>query len=122
VITTRDGDLEFDETLLTEALDDYRAGVAGFFTDDAGFGQGLLTALDGYLDGNGIVDARLDGLRSRVDDLQDQQARWEDRLIDIEARYRAQFTALDSLVSELLATSNFLTQQLAGLPGVNNDS
>jgi flagellar hook-associated protein 2 len=37
----------------------------------------------------------------------------------LEKRYRAQFTALDKLVSQLTATGNYLTQQLANLPGAN---
>jgi flagellar hook-associated protein 2 len=39
----------------------------------------------------------------------------------IEARYRAQFTALDALMSSLNSTSAYLTQQLASLQA-NNDS
>ena len=38
------------------------------------------------------------------------------RLEDVERRYRSQFTTLDTLISNLTATSNFLTQQLDKLP------
>jgi flagellar hook-associated protein 2 len=38
------------------------------------------------------------------------------RMEQIEARYRRQFTALDSLISSMNTTSTFLTQQLASLP------
>ena len=34
----------------------------------------------------------------------------------IEARYRRQFTALDSLLSQLQTTSSYLAQQLANVP------
>ena len=34
----------------------------------------------------------------------------------IEARYRRQFTALDSLLAQLQSTSSYLAQQLANLP------
>ena len=37
------------------------------------------------------------------------------RLDAIEKRYRAQFTALDTQVSSMLATSSYLTQQFAAL-------
>jgi flagellar hook-associated protein 2 len=37
------------------------------------------------------------------------------RLADVEKRYRAQFSALDTLVASLTTTSNFLTQQLAAI-------
>ena len=36
----------------------------------------------------------------------------ETRLIGIEKRYRAQFTALDQMLSSMNTTSTFLTQQL----------
>ncbi|MDQ7072494.1 MAG: hypothetical protein Q9N32_01575 [Gammaproteobacteria bacterium] len=38
------------------------------------------------------------------------------RLEQVERRIRAQFTAMDTLVSNLNATGNFLTQQLAAMP------
>jgi flagellar hook-associated protein 2 len=43
----------------------------------------------------------------------------EFRLSTIEKRYRAQFTALDTLVSSLQTTGSYLSQQLASL---NNNS
>lgn len=43
----------------------------------------------------------------------------EDRMISVEARIRAQFSALDTLVSSLNNTSSFLTQQLASLNNSN---
>jgi flagellar hook-associated protein 2 len=42
------------------------------------------------------------------------------RLAQIETRYRAQFTALDTLVSSMQKTSQYLTQQLANLPSTSN--
>ena len=122
VTTTREGDLEWDTTRLTDNLRENRAGVVGFFTSETGFAATLGSVLEGYLGDNGIVDARIDGLNNRVDDLQDQQARWEDRLVGIEDRLRAQFTALDTLVSQLTTTSTYLTQQLDNLPGFVNST
>lgn len=117
ITTTREGDMQLDSLRLTRALADNRTGVAGFFSSETGFAAALSTALDGYLDDDGIVDARIDGLNNRVRDLQSQQARWELRLVGIEDRLRTQFTALDSLVAQLTTTSTFLAQQLDNLPG-----
>jgi flagellar hook-associated protein 2 len=122
ISTTEDGELEFDTGRLTEALSTNRTAVAEFFSSDNGFGAVLSTSLDSYLDTDGIFDTRVDGLNRRVSDLQGQQERWADRLIDIEDRYRKQFTALDSLVAQLLSTSNFLAQQLDNLPGFTRNS
>ena len=39
----------------------------------------------------------------------------------VEARYRKQFTALDSLLSKLSSTSSFLTQQLSGIAKIGSN-
>jgi len=41
----------------------------------------------------------------------------EYRLNLMEERYLAQYSKLDSLLTSLQSTSNYLTQQLANLPG-----
>jgi len=41
------------------------------------------------------------------------------RLQNIEKRYRAQFTALDTMIGSMNKTSSFLTQQLANLPKIS---
>ena len=61
----------------------------------------------------GLIAGREDGLSSRVRSLEDQQLRMERRLESIEKSLRAQFTALDALVSQLQGTGAFLTQQLS---------
>jgi flagellar hook-associated protein 2 len=49
-------------------------------------------------------------------------SRLETRMTAIEARYRAQFTALDTLMSSLNSTSSYLTQVLSSLPTVTSSS
>ena len=63
------------------------------------------------------MTTRTEGLESQIDTLDDDRERLNSRLEIIEARYRSQFIALDSLVSQLQSVGNFLTQQLANLPG-----
>ena len=41
------------------------------------------------------------------------------RLTGIEARYRAQFTALDTLIAGMKQTSSYLSTQLANLPKIS---
>jgi flagellar hook-associated protein 2 len=45
----------------------------------------------------------------------------QDRLAMVEQRYRAQFTALDVLLSNLQQTSAYMTQQLAQLSANNGN-
>ena len=80
-----------------------------------GFAANLDKTIDSMLDGK-LIDNRIDGINDRIDDINDQREVLARRLEDVEARLRAQFTALDTLVSNLTQTSNFLQQQLARLP------
>ncbi len=96
------------------------AGVSG----DLGsvtFGRGLFaqmeSVLDDFLAADGLLDSRSNGLQSRIDDIGEQRIQLERRLESVEARYRSQFGALDALLAQLQSTSDFLTQQLASLPG-----
>jgi flagellar hook-associated protein 2 len=115
--TNREGVMSLKSTLLTAAIAGDRNGLAALFSDeDGGFAKSLDTVLDGFLKSGGIVQSRVDGLSSTVEDLQDAQARMEIRLEKTQQRLQAQFTALDSLVGQLNNTSTYLAQQLAQLP------
>ncbi|RLJ16746.1 flagellar cap protein [bacterium endosymbiont of Escarpia laminata] len=112
----RDGSLQLDTAVLTEALESDFSSVTKLFSDDD---QGLAFRLDALvenlLDPDGLIDAREDGLDARVKSVQDQRESLEFRLAKTEARFRAQFAGLDTLMVRLSATSDFLTQQLQGL-------
>jgi len=71
---------------------------------------------------NGRLDSRSEGLARSIQDIATQRTRLNSRLADTETRIRAQFSALDTLISRLSKTSNFLTQQLSRLPGSNNSN
>lgn len=71
---------------------------------------------------NGALDSRSDGLTRSIEDISAQRTRINNRLADTEARIRAQFSALDTLISRMSTTSNFLAQQLSRLPGAGNSN
>jgi len=87
---------------------------------DIGFSQGyayqLNTLASGYLGSNGILNGRTTGLNNSVKDIEKQKDAFNAKLADIEARYRKQYTALDTAVASMNTTAAFLTQQLAKLP------
>ena len=60
----------------------------------------------------GILASRTDGIGRTITDIGKQRTVLENRLIGIEKRYRAQFTALDVMLSNMNKTSTYLTQQL----------
>lgn len=74
------------------------------------------------LENTGPIASRTSGLDRSIADISTQKQRFNQRMIAVERRIRAQFTALDTLVSRLNSTSNFLTQQLANLPGSNSQN
>jgi len=83
------------------------------------FARGYAARLDGLLQGllarDGAIASRTTGINATIKDLDRQRDVLDRRLADIEARYRKQFTDLDSLMSSMTATSTFLTQQLQQL-------
>jgi flagellar hook-associated protein 2 len=80
-----------------------------------GYAFHLNNLVEGFLGSKGLLAGRTDGLKSGIKDIGKQNERLQDRLADIEKRYRAQFTALDVAISRMNSTSSFLTQQLAQL-------
>ncbi|AYH43110.1 flagellar filament capping protein FliD [Azoarcus sp. DN11] len=116
-----DGTLAIDNTKLTTALKDHSKDVGGFFSGGGsitGFAATLSTMLDGFLGSAGLLAGRTDGINASIKALGKQRDALNVRLEQIEKRYRAQFTALDSMVSSMTQTSSFLTQQIANLPKI----
>jgi len=90
-------------------------GSRGTLTFSTGYAYQLNTLMDSMLDTDGILESKTDSINDSIDRLEDRQDDLEARLLSIEARYRAQYTALDTLMSSLNTTSTYLTQQLASL-------
>lgn len=116
----KDGSLALDSTKFNAALADPDKDVASFFTQTTTGNQGIAvrfnTLLTSLIGTNSLIAARTEGINSSIKSLQKQTDTLNLRLTQIEKRYRAQFTALDTLVSSMQKTSSFLTQQLASMP------
>ncbi len=99
--------------------------IVGGTTGDRGtvaFTRGVAAALDeligAFLADDGLIDAREEGIQTRIERLGEERERLERRLEALEARYRAQFTALDVLLGQLSTTSAYLQQQLGQLTAI----
>lgn len=97
--------------------------ILGGATGDRGtinFARGYAAQLDSLaedlLGDGGPLDSRTDGLNAVIADIGRDRTNYERRLEATEKRLRAQFTALDTLVSQLKATSDYLTNNLSKLP------
>jgi flagellar hook-associated protein 2 len=98
--------------------------VIGGATGDRGsvkFAQGYAAQLDkliaGMLATEGTLSSRTDGINRTIKDIGSRRDALNLRLVRIEKRYRAQYTALDVMMSNMTKTSSYLTQQLANLAG-----
>jgi flagellar hook-associated protein 2 len=117
----RDGKLASDTGKLSAALADKDKDVAALFSQTTTGNEGIAvrfnTMLEGIIGTAGLISSRTDGINASIKDIQKRGEAFQNRLAQIESRYRKQFSALDSLVASMNQTSNYLSQQLANLPG-----
>jgi len=126
ITVQKDGTLATDSGKLSAALADPNKNVAALFTQTTTGNEGIAvrfnTMLEGIVGSSGLIKSRTDGISASIKDLGKRADALNLRLVAIEKRYRAQFTALDTLVASMNQTSTYLTQQLANLPGSASSS
>ena len=113
----RDGTMTLSKTDLKEAVNtDFSSFSELFANDDQGYLFRLNASVDKLLDIDGLLDGRKSSISSRLGSL-DRQIERQDYLLGLtELRLRSQFSALDTLMGDLGATSQYLNNQLAALP------
>ncbi|WP_339676807.1 flagellar filament capping protein FliD [uncultured Zhongshania sp.] len=117
-ITTGDKNkLVIDTTVFAEVVASDFDKLSGIFSSESGYAVRLDSLIGDLTASGGILTNRTDGLTSQVKRINEQREALDARIVGIEARYQAQFSALDSLLGQLNSTGDFLTQQLANLPG-----
>jgi flagellar hook-associated protein 2 len=91
------------------------AGDRGTISFSQGYAFQLNTLAASFIGTDGMVANKTTGLNQTVQSIQKQKDAFNDRLTAIEARYRAQFNALDTMLSSMQSTQSYLTQQLAAI-------
>jgi len=104
---------------LTVQVNGGATGARGSVNFTRGYGDQLGSLIGDLLDGPLAI--RTDGLNASISDIGRQRDELNTRLATIEQRYRAQYTALDQMLTSMQSTSNFLTQQLANLPTIGKN-
>jgi flagellar hook-associated protein 2 len=117
ITINKDGTLKMDDAAFDAAMAADASPATRLFVGPGSLATGLKTSLDRLLNDDGLLDGRSDGLERRTKTLANQRTELDRRMTQVEARYRAQFVALDGLVAKLQSTGNFLTQQLGLLGG-----
>ena len=101
----KDGTLAVDSSKLSAALADTNKDVSSLFTQTTSGNEGIAvrlnTMLEGIVGSSGLITSRTDGINASIKDLQKRSEALQNRLVQVERRYRAQFTALDSLVASM---------------------
>jgi flagellar hook-associated protein 2 len=113
--TNKSGQLEVNSTKLDSVISSNFDAVSKLFASSDGIAKRFDDTLTNYLSSTGSLSSSVDGVNTEIKGINEQRDRLNLRLTAVEARYRKQFTAMDALVSQLQATSSFLTQQLSGL-------
>ncbi|MHB1176153.1 MAG: flagellar filament capping protein FliD [Sulfuriferula sp.] len=93
-------------------------GARGTVNYSRGYAYQFNSLTNSMLGSDGTISSSTDGINASIQRLNVDQQAWNARLTVIEARYRAQFTALDMMIGSMNTTSTFLTQQLANLPKI----
>lgn len=113
--TQADGSIKLDEEKFDKALAENRDDITKLFQDKT---NGIATYTQEITKGlinstSGIVTTASDGAKTRIKDLDSQYERKQAQIDATMERYRAQFTALDSLIAQMNSTSAYLSQQLS---------
>lgn len=117
ITTKKDGTLEMNSDKVKKAISEDFEGVAAYFTGDTGLAGRLEDRLKPYTDGGGILASRTDALQKTIEKVDKQKVDLTARMKALEDRLYKQYNAMDSLVSQLMKTSDSLTQLFDSMPG-----
>ncbi|MGO1500032.1 MAG: flagellar filament capping protein FliD [Marinobacter sp.] len=109
------GKLDFSSDEFKAQLSRNSDEVAALFSGDNGVAANALKSVEGYVQSSGRFDSRTEGLNKSLEDIQDQRIRLADKTESLRARLVKQFSAADSLISQLQNTGDFVSQQLEAL-------
>jgi flagellar hook-associated protein 2 len=119
ISATVNGTLQLDATRLSNALAADPTAVSKVFASESGVAVRLSAFVEQKLSSTGELAARNNGIAAQRKDLQKRADALDARMQVLQERYMKQFTAMDTMLSQLQSTSSYLTQQLSGLQNLN---
>ncbi|HCJ29899.1 MAG TPA: A-type flagellar hook-associated protein 2 [Pseudomonas sp.] len=117
ITTQKDGTLAINDAKLKTALEKDVDAVGTLFTGDTGLMNRLDSKIKGFTASDGVLSQRVSGLNTTINSIDDQREALTLRIEKMQTRLFSQFNAMDSMIGQLLTTSDWLTQTLEGLPG-----
>ncbi|PHQ26746.1 flagellar cap protein FliD [Marinobacter guineae] len=97
-----------------------QTGSRGSITFVEGVGERTVDLVSNFVGSGGAIESRTESLNRDLEQIQESRARLEERITSYRERLVAQFSAADSLISQLNSTRDYVTQQLAALAPQNN--
>ncbi len=97
-----------------------QTGNRGSITFVEGVAERTVDLVTSLVGADGAIESRTEGLNRELEQIQVNQARLEERIAAYRERLVSQFTAADSLISQLNSTQDYVSQQLAALAPQNN--
>lgn len=97
-----------------------QTGSRGSITFVEGVAERTVDLVTSFVGADGALEARTESLNRDLEQIQVNQARLEERIAAYRERLVSQFTAADSLISQLNSTQDYVSQQLAALAPQNN--
>lgn len=112
----RDGTLKLEKPdKLKSALETNFTAVSSLFSGTDGVATRLTKVTEEMLGSKGLFKTRTDGLNATIESMDKSMERMQLQLAQTEKRYRAQFTALDTMMTNMQSMSSYMTQQLAAI-------
>ncbi|WP_413508099.1 flagellar filament capping protein FliD [Serratia proteamaculans] len=111
---TKTGKLEIDSTKLNKAIDEKPAQVANFFAGNGkntGMATEIHNEIQSYIKAGGIIENSTKSINTNLDRLNSQITTVTASIQNTIDRYKQQFVQLDTMMSKLGSTGNYLTQQ-----------
>ena len=114
ISVTADGTYEFSEDDFLATFAQGKGDLETFFFGDAGFLDALTTQIDALTATDGLVATSRESAESSIELIADSIESSERRIEAFEARTRAQFVAMETLIAQLNSQGSFLTNGLGG--------
>lgn len=117
------GQLALDEKLLAASTQLQARLAAGIrFGYDSGSSKDLVSRIGAMIEAGGLLKSRIDNEKTVQRDLSTRKSTLQDKLATIQARYTAQYAALDALLYKLNSTSDSLKSALDSLTASQNNN
>lgn len=116
VTSQPDGSLKLDSSKLNSKLTANYSDVTNLFASATGFATRIESwATSVLLPGDGLIASRTSSLKNSIQSYNSQIDRLENRMAALQKQYTTTYSNLNVMLSNMNATSSYLTQQLSKL-------